>query len=151
MVFTEEHWPIRLVNGSSSMEGRVEIQYNGTWGTICDDLWNLNAARVVCRMLGFTDASHAWNESHFGKGHGRIWLDEVFCTGNEGSIYECSHSGWSVHNCRHTEDVGVTCTNGEQVANDITMCWKYPTYTYSMLVEMYSKRMCHLWMCHNEL
>ena len=112
-IFTEENWPIRLVGGSSSNEGRVEIQYNGTWGTICDDLWNKNAAQVACRMLGYTNASHAWNESHFGVGNGRIWLDEVFCTGNEGNIYECSHSNWGVHNCRHTKDVGVTCINGE--------------------------------------
>ena len=102
-----------MVGGSSEAEGRVEIQYNGQWGTICDDLWNINAATVVCRMLGFTNASHAWNESHFGGGNGSIWLDDLFCLGSENSIYECSHSNWRVHNCKHTEDVGVSCHNGE--------------------------------------
>ena len=111
--FAVEQWPIRLANGSSNAEGRVEIQYEGQWGTICDDLWNINAASVACRMLGFTNASHAWNESHFGGGSGPIWLDDVFCLGSENSIYECSHSNWRVHNCKHTEDVGVSCYNGE--------------------------------------
>ena len=44
---------IRLVNGRLSSEGRVEICFNGRWGTICDDLWGPEEARVVCRQQGF--------------------------------------------------------------------------------------------------
>ena len=40
--------PIRLVNGSNSNQGRVEVQHNGQWGTICDDDWDEKAAKVVC-------------------------------------------------------------------------------------------------------
>ena len=100
---------LRLSGGRNDTEGRVEILYNGEWGTICDDVWDLDNARVVCRQLGFRTALGAPNRATFGQGRGRIWLDDVDCDGTENSIVDCIHNGWGEHNCGHSEDAGVVC------------------------------------------
>ena len=49
----ERYIAVRLVGGPSPNEGRLEILYNGVWGTVCDDDFDDAAARVACFMLGF--------------------------------------------------------------------------------------------------
>ena len=62
--------PIRLAGGDNDSSGRVEVYHNGTWGSICDDYWDIRDARVVCRELGFLDAYSAPAFAHFGEGEG---------------------------------------------------------------------------------
>ena len=102
---------LRLVGGSWNGEGRVEIFHNGKWGTVCDDLWGITEARVVCRELGYPMAIRALHSSYFGSGSGQIWLDDVQCLGNENYTEECQHNGWGVNNCLHSEDASVICSS----------------------------------------
>ncbi|XP_030834721.1 deleted in malignant brain tumors 1 protein-like [Strongylocentrotus purpuratus] len=102
---------VRLVDGQTALEGRVEVVFNGSWGTVCDDFWDLDDARVVCRMLGFQTAMRAVSSAGYGEGSGSIILDDVECLGTERNLAECSHNGYEIHNCVHSEDAGAVCAN----------------------------------------
>ena len=59
---------MRLVNGTTPDEGRVEVCINGEWGTACDQYWDRRETKVVCRQLGYgQDAGifTAINNKHF--------------------------------------------------------------------------------------
>ena len=117
---------IRLVGGRNSNEGRVEVLHRSNgwfgffsseeWGTVCDDSWSTNDARVVCRQLGLPDSNaEAVGNAAFGEGSGEIWLDDVGCSGLESSLDECRHNGWESHDCDHSEDAGVRCPDSGRI------------------------------------
>ncbi|XP_055752959.1 deleted in malignant brain tumors 1 protein-like [Salvelinus fontinalis] len=101
---------IRLVNGSDLCSGRVEVYQTGHWRTVCDDVWDLNDAAVVCRQLACGRADSAPESAYFGQGSGPIWQDDVGCSGTECSITQCSHTRGGTHNCEHGNDAGVICS-----------------------------------------
>ena len=106
--------PIRLVGGAKSTSfhsGRVELYINEQWGTVCDNSWSYNDARVVCRQLGYTSGT-AYGRAIYGEGTGPIWLDYVRCRGYESSLLSCGHRGTGRHFCGHEEDASVACYNG---------------------------------------
>ncbi len=107
---------LRLVGGDNDLEGRVEVYHNDQWGTVCDDLWGTNDAKVVCRQLGHT-GGRAFNRANFGQGSGKIWMDNVACSGNENRLEDCTFNGWDRHNCSHSEDAGVSCTAAVATSN----------------------------------
>lgn len=96
-----------MVGSSEQCSGRVEILHQGAWGTVCDDLWDLNKAGVMCWQLGCGRAITAPEKTHFSPGSGDILLDNLQSLGIESHLGQCPSSGWSDPNCGHHEDAGV--------------------------------------------
>ena len=101
---------VRLQNGASAAEGRVEVYYKGMWGTVCDHSWDLKEGHLVCRMLGFSYALSVSCCSRYGRGRGSILLSGLRCIGNESSLFNCTHQQPTNRYCSHSNDAGVSCT-----------------------------------------
>ncbi|XP_052271435.1 scavenger receptor cysteine-rich type 1 protein M130-like [Dreissena polymorpha] len=97
---------IRLVNGSSNNDGRVEIKVLDTWGTVCDDDFGIEDALVICKMMGFPFAVGFHTSYHAGTGP--IFVDDMACGANSSHINDCFYV--TKHNCGHHEDTSVTCS-----------------------------------------
>ena len=103
---------VRLVGGDSPLRGRLEVHYQGIWGTVCKDGWSLVNSDIVCQQLGFPSADPEL--SYYGDSAGGtapIMLDEVRCTGKEARLVDCAHDGWAITDCSHDGDIGIVCSN----------------------------------------
>ncbi|XP_037396119.1 antigen WC1.1-like [Pygocentrus nattereri] len=106
-----DHLHLRLRGGNGSCSGRLEVNHNTVWGSVCDELWDIRDAQVVCRQLGCGPALSADGSAVFGAGEGPIWLNRVKCRGNEIHLWDCPHSLKDHTDCSHKQDAGVTCTD----------------------------------------
>ena len=101
---------MRLVGGISYSEGRVEVYYNGRWGTVCNDGWDEQDANIVCRQLGFKSSEIA----DFGLARKEeILLDNVMCFRSDTILASCGHYGVGIRvECNynsHYTVAGVKC------------------------------------------
>ena len=104
----------RLVGTEDDSYGRLEVNYRGIWGTICQHGFTMISANVTCKQLGYVrGAIRFYGGAVYGPGNGTIWLTNVKCSGNEINIAQCSHSYWGESNCDHDKDVSIVCNPGK--------------------------------------
>ncbi|XP_049339180.1 deleted in malignant brain tumors 1 protein-like isoform X5 [Astyanax mexicanus] len=112
------HTQARLMNGSDSCSGRVELQYLSEWGTVCDVSWDMRAASVLCAQLKCGSSVAVLGSDWFGEGSGRIWSDVFDCQGNETHLLKCPISSWSRTACSHEQDAGVICSGSSLASHE---------------------------------
>ncbi|XP_074806142.1 antigen WC1.1-like [Natator depressus] len=111
---------LHVVGGEDRCSGRVEVWYRGSWGTVCDDSWDMADAKVVCEQLGCGSAVSALGEAAFGEGNGPIWVETLNCRGTESSLWDCPAKPWGESNCDHKEDAAVNCSGVTETTDSLT-------------------------------
>ncbi|XP_071480635.1 scavenger receptor cysteine-rich domain-containing group B protein-like [Diadema antillarum] len=102
---------VRMVGGEYPDEGRVEVFYGGTWGTICTHEWSIEDAHVFCRQLGYPLGARSIKGVPSDRGN-VVLLDGLQCNGSEASLSDCPSSGWANNeNCdsESAQVAGVVC------------------------------------------
>ena len=129
-----ENGELRLADGPSENQGRLEVFHAGEWGTVCDDQFDErvddprtserrrvpNLAPIkACQFMGYeTGQVRPRGNLSMAPSAQQIWLDDVRCLDNRphwtGSsptkLHHCYHAGWGLNNCTHEEDVHLSCT-----------------------------------------
>ena len=110
------------LRGATAGPDRGQVFYKGR--PLCnagagnnDGTWDINAANVICKMLGFPKAANAYKRAcQFGDCTANDWILGGFnCTGQEANITECPHETTPSSDCNSAvvDMVGVQCSNGE--------------------------------------
>lgn len=138
---------IRLVNGTSSCSGRVEVYHNAEWGTICDDRWGIPEVIVACHEMNCGNPIAATYKSFYGQGKDQVWMDDVECTGQEKSLADCSHRGFGEHDCDHSEDAGITCSGNTWF---VLFCHPEVRFCYTLRSKILKSWSYNLKLHHNQ-
>ncbi|XP_060589155.1 deleted in malignant brain tumors 1 protein-like isoform X2 [Ruditapes philippinarum] len=115
----------RLVNGTSIHDGRAEIKVNDTWGTICDNNFDIQAADLFCRILGLRAAQY-FTGAIYGEGSGPVFIDQLFCNSYDYTLSDCNYL--FLNECSHARDISVVCNECGQP--DIFF-WGVDFFTYN--------------------
>ncbi|XP_077594333.1 neurotrypsin-like [Stigmatopora nigra] len=103
----------RLVGGSSSNGGRVEVYLNGQWGAVCDSHWTDRDASVVCRQMGLSDIGTTTRHSQLATGSGLFHFERLGCRGDEKSLSSCRSRTFVTGDCNHGNEAQVLCAPPE--------------------------------------
>ena len=91
--------PVRLAGiNDISYAGRVEVFYQGKWGKICRNEWDINDANVVCKQLGFQSAVAEFIGMNTTDENVFIAMSNVACTGQESFLASCKRLD-GIHKC----------------------------------------------------
>ena len=117
---------LRLAGGSAT-EGRLEARIRGSWGAVCDDLFDIDSAHIACRELGFLRARRYYlNGRRFPDGGALEYaLNGALCAGNETSLSQCTLLQ-TPGRCVAGETVALECTDEPSLCSSTVSSFQCP-------------------------
>ncbi|NWJ01009.1 WC11 protein, partial [Crypturellus undulatus] len=104
-----ESMALRLEN-SDGCSGRLQVFYNGSWGSVCSKMITLSTVSLVCKELGCGDGGSLETDLPYGKVSGHTWLDRVECGKRNSSFWQCPSAPWNPQSCSdQQEETHITC------------------------------------------
>ncbi|KAJ8026635.1 Neurotrypsin [Holothuria leucospilota] len=101
------------------LDGNVMVYYNGIWGSVCHDGWDMVDADIVCKELGYPDGvSSTFKKFDYYtlQQDSPIWLSDISCEGTEHYLADCQHDGWYDHvDCDHRFVINVNCNTPDNL------------------------------------
>ncbi|KAJ8300392.1 hypothetical protein KUTeg_021911 [Tegillarca granosa] len=117
---------VRIIEDSGLRgAGFVEVFYNNQWGAVCNDVWSINNARVICRELGYNTTfalagtQRAIKTLTWPAVTKRLLVSEVTCTGSEANFKSCQYQRANLVYCNATKQSNYATVSCVQLPNDI--------------------------------
>ncbi|MBN3314620.1 C163A protein, partial [Atractosteus spatula] len=109
-VVCSEHKQLRLVSAEYNCAGRLEVLYNGTWGSVCSNGMDSFTVDLICKQLQCGDSGTLQDGQQYESGSGPKWLDNMKCLGQESVLWQCSSSPWGQNECQDSEEAEIQCS-----------------------------------------
>ena len=111
----------RLINGTNSSSGVVEVSHSGAWARLChgDANWEINSASALCKQLGYPGALSVYSvpTTRHANG-GKNWIDSITCPNNATDLTMCIVTNRTRDSCPSGQEVAVTCNDREYNAKE---------------------------------
>nr|XP_015209620.1 PREDICTED: scavenger receptor cysteine-rich type 1 protein M130-like [Lepisosteus oculatus] len=119
-VVCSEHKQLRLVSAEYDCAGRLEVLYNGTWGSVCSNGMDSFTVDLICKQLQCGDSGALQDGQQYESGSGPKWLDNMKCLGHESVLWQCSSSPWGHNECQDSEEAEIQCSGYKKKPETIT-------------------------------
>ncbi|KGL79941.1 Antigen WC1.1, partial [Tinamus guttatus] len=92
--------------------GRLQVFYNGSWGSVCSNSMTSSTVSLVCKQLGCGDGGFLETDLPYRKVSGHTWLDHVECGKRNSSFWQCPSDPWNPQSCDdQREETHITCND----------------------------------------
>ncbi|XP_023815853.1 T-cell differentiation antigen CD6 isoform X1 [Oryzias latipes] len=113
---------IRLTGGLDRCAGKVEIHRNGSWGSLCDNAWNIHLATMVCSMLQCGGGAKPEKFSRIASFTHNNATPKYFyvCPQTATSLWQCQEIYTNPFLCMGSQPSGVICNGSLGLPVSIT-------------------------------